>query len=389
LKVLYDHQIFGRQEYGGISRYFCEIADHLPSEIYRNIIVQYSDNVYLRRQKSGSEVKDLFDPRFEFLSGIEFKGKGRLFQIAKKITPHKYLDAETLNKNLTIEYLIKQDFDVFHPTYYDDYFLNYIGNKPFVLTIHDMNQELFPEFYSSKEILEFIKTKAILANKASHIIAVSENTKKDIIGVLGIDEKKISVIYHAVSFKDKEAKGTIELPEKYLLYVGDRAAEYKNFKFMARALAPLLIENKDLFVLCTGREFDNNENNLFQHLGLKGRFLAKFVPENFFFDYYKRALAMVFPSYAEGFGFPVLEAFHCKCPVILANASCFPEIAKDAALYFEPKSMTSLREQVYNIIHNDLLRNNLIQKGLERAKNFSWENSAQQTLDVYKSVISL
>ncbi len=121
-----------------------------------------------------------------------------MYQLAKKINPQKYVDAETLNRKLTIEYLKKQDFDIFLPTYYDDYFLKYIGNKPFVITIHDMTHELFPEFYSSVDELDFVKTKASLAKKAAHIIAVSENTKKDIIEILGIKENKISVIYHAV-----------------------------------------------------------------------------------------------------------------------------------------------------------------------------------------------
>jgi glycosyltransferase involved in cell wall biosynthesis len=387
LKVLYDHQIFSRQKYGGISRYFCEIINHLPAEIKRDIVIQYSDNVYLRQQKSGSDIKDLFDPKFEFLNGIEFKGKGRLFQLAKKINPQKYLDAETLNRNLTIEYLKNQDFDVFHPTYYDDYFLKYIGDKPFVLTIHDMNHELYPEFYSSTDELEFVKTKANLANKASHVIAVSENTKKDIIQVLGIKENKISVIYHAASIAKGVVKENLELPEKYFLYVGDRAAEYKNFKFMARALVPLLNAHRNLYVLCTGREFDNKENNFFLHLGSKDQFISKFVPDNLFFDIYQKAIAVILPSYYEGFGIPILEAFHSNCPVVLANASCFPEIARDAALYFEPKSMESLREQVYKILNNDSLRNNLIQKGQNRVKDFSWEMSTQKTLDVYNSVV--
>lgn len=387
MKILYDYQIFGRQKIGGISRYFCEIINHLPAEIKKDIVIQYSDNVYLRQQKSGLDIKDLFDPRIEFLNGIEFKGKGRLFQLAKKINPQKYLNTETLNRNLTIEYLKKQDFDVFHPTYYDDYFLKYIGDKPFVLTIHDMNHELYPEFYSSIDELEFVKTKANLADKASHIIAVSENTKKDIIQILGIKENKISVIYHAASIDKGVGKEKFEIPEKYLLYVGDRAAEYKNFKFMARSLAPLLNEHSNLCVLCTGRQFDNKENSFFLHLGSKDQFISKFVPDNLFFEIYRRALALVLPSYYEGFGIPILEAFRSNCPVVLANASCFPEIARDAALYFEPKSMESLREQVYKILNNNSLRNNLIQKGQNRVRDFSWEMSAQKTLDVYSSVI--
>ena len=388
MKILYDYQIFEQQIIGGVSRYFCEIISHLPDNIHKTISVKYSDNVYIKQKKLVPDLSDLFDPRQKFLKNIEFSGKGRLFQLAKWGNPKKYSNTEILNRNLTIKYLGKQDFDVFHPTYYHDYFLKYIGNKPFVITIHDMTHELYPEYYSSVDELDFVKTKASLAKKSAHIIAVSENTKKDLIEILGIKGDKISVIYHASSIKKEKENSIIELPEKYLLYVGDRTAEYKNFKFMARALAPLLKENEKLYVLCTGKEFDNKENDFFQHLELKGRFISKFVPDSSLFEIYNRALSLVFPSYSEGFGIPILEAFQSRCPVILAKASCFPEIAKEAALFFEPKKMDDLREQVNKLLHNDLIRNILIQRGTDRVKDFSWEISAQKTLEVYKRVIN-
>ena len=385
MKILYDHQIFSSQVYGGISRYFCEIISHLPCET--EISAKYSDNVYLKNQNLIPDLKSLFDPRKEFIRGKEFKGKGRLFQLSKKINPEKYLDAEEQNRILSIEKLKKQDFDVFHPTYYDDYFLKHIGNKPFVLTVHDMNHELFPEFYSSKEELDFVRSKASLAEKATHIVAVSENTKKDIIEILGINENKITVIHHAVSLAKNPAEPGFDLPARYLLYIGDRGAEYKNFKFMARALAPLLFSDETLFVLCTGTAFEERENTFFRHLGLQGRFLAKFVPDVFLPQIYKRALSLIIPSYSEGFGIPILEAFHNDCPVILADASCFPEIAGDAALFFSPKSMSGLREQVQKILSNELTRNSMIQKGKIREREFDWTVSAQKTAEVYKSVL--
>lgn len=385
MKILYDHQIFSRQKFGGISRYFCEIINHLPPQIERDISINYSDNIYLRQLNFIKDIKPLFDPRFEFLNGVEFKGKGRLFQIAKTLNPQKYLNCEELNRCNSINYLKRQDFDVFHPTYYDDYFLNYIGDKPFVLTIHDMNHELFPEFYSSSDELNFVKVKAKLSNQAAHIIAVSENTKRDIIEVLGIKPEKISVIYHGTSIIN-EGKEFLGLPEKYLLYVGDRAPEYKNFKFMARALASIMLENEKLFVVCTGREFDKKEINFFTHLGLSERFISKFIPDNLFYSIYSGSIALIFPSLYEGFGIPILEAFQCNCPVILANSSCFPEIVKDAALLFEPKNLGSLRDQVKNILYNRQTRNYLIQKGQDRVKEFSWVLSAQKTLEVYNSV---
>lgn len=387
LKILFDYQIFGIQAFGGISRYFYEIINLLNNEVPTEITVRYSDNCYLKQKNLGSEVQPQYDPRTRFLSGIEFKGKGHLFKLANRISPARYLEVEALNKAAAIECLRQQQFDVFHPTYYDDYFLDYLGRKPFVLTIHDMTHELFPEFYSSPEELAFLKKKAKLASLASHIIAVSENTKKDIIEVLGIRGEKISVIHHGATLNPKDVSAGLTLPENFLLYVGERAPEYKNFKFMVSGLAPLLSVYKDLYVVCTGRGFSAKERIYLSHFGLEDRFIAKFIPEDSLHYLYSKARTMIFPSYSEGFGIPILEAFQGSCPVILSRSGCFSEIAGQAALYFEPKSMGELRNSVTSILTDEKLRNLLIQKGIERLKDFSWSKAALQTLEVYKSVI--
>ncbi|MCK4919697.1 MAG: glycosyltransferase family 4 protein [Bacteroidales bacterium] len=387
MKILYDYQIFEHQSFGGISRYFSEIIDHLPSNIKTDIAIKFSDNVYLKKTKLVSEIKKLYDPRVDFLKGIEFKGKGRLFNIVKKYNPQKYREANFLNQKYTIESLRQQIFDVFHPTYYDNYFLKYLGNKPFVLTVHDMNHELFPEFYASQIELDFVKTKALLMEKAAHLIAVSENTKKDIIEILGINKEKISVIYHAVSLPNTVDIKKIQLPDKYLLYVGDRAAEYKNFKFMIRALTPILNEDSELKIICTGKEFDYKEINLFKSLGVVNQLISIFVDDHNLNHLYNCALAFIFPSYYEGFGLPILEAFKNECPVLLSSSSCFPEIAGDAAIFFEAKSMQSIRKIVRSIDENEGLRKELIKKGNKRLQHFSWEKAANQTAEIYQKVL--
>jgi glycosyltransferase involved in cell wall biosynthesis len=309
---------------------------------------------------------------------LKFRGKGRIYNLVKK----KYLDCNAINKNISIDSLKKQDFDIFHPTYYDNYFLEHIGNKPFVLTIHDMIHEIFPEIHGE---IETLIQKNDLAKKAAHIIAVSENTKKDIIDIFGIPEKKISVIYHANSIINKRS-ASLHLPQKYFLYVGSRFG-YKNFLFFVQAIEPILKQQKDIFVLCTGQIFDDTETQMLDNLNIRDKFINIFVEDDDFFEVYNNAIALVFPSYYEGFGIPILEAFESSCPVLLSDSSCFPEIAKDCALYFPPKDIKQMRSCLENVINNPPLRQLLIDKGHKRIKDFSWLEFSKQTCALYERVL--
>jgi len=382
MKILYDHQIFTIQKYGGISRYFIQIISNLPPNVKAEIAIKYSNNEYLKNAELANNTNSLFQPIDKFLHGIKFPGKKRLFEYIRRNNPANYPDAYALNKDLTIELLKKQDFDIFHPTYYDDYFLDYIGEKPFVLTIHDMIHEIYPEMLNDPET---VKRKSILAQRAAHIIAVSENTKKDIIEILKVPESKISVIYHANSLNE-ETLTKLDLPEKYLLFVGERWS-YKNFVFFINSIAQLLKENRDIYVICTGRNFDSNEKKHFLFLDIEGQIKSMSVSDEGLIYLYQNAIAFIFPSYYEGFGIPILEAFTMSCPVILSQNSCFPEIARDAALYFNPKIGSSINDAINEIISNSQLRNLLIQKGKEHGKTFSWKSSASKTVFVYEKIL--
>jgi glycosyltransferase involved in cell wall biosynthesis len=382
VKILYDHQTFTLQNFGGISRYFVQIIANLPDNIHTDISIKYSNNEYLTLLNKVSQLEKFVDPFEQFAFGMTFRGKKKLFNFMEKKFPDKYPNYPSKNKEISIAYLKKQDFDVFHPTYYDDYFLTDIKNKPFVLTIHDMIQELYPELLND---IPTIIQKAQLAKKAAHIIAVSENTKKDVIDILNIPEEKISVVYHASSLI--KGKNTINLPQNYFLYVGERN-NYKNFSFFVLSVEPILKKQKDIFVLCTGKPFNIAEIRLLTELNIRDNFIATFAKENEMFDVYSKAIAFVFPSYYEGFGIPILEAFESSCPAILSNTSCFPEIAQDCALYFPPKSTKQFRQCLEKIIDNASLRTSLTNKGKIRLKNFSWLDSANKTLEVYKRVLS-
>jgi glycosyltransferase involved in cell wall biosynthesis len=203
MKILFDSQIFDIQKYGGISRYFSALFSYFNTtkDISYKVSIRNTENEYLKNILPFSQ-KNLSKKNF-------IKSNSRIKRKLLKIID---LFDKNSNINLTKLNLQKQNFDIFHPTYYSIYFLKYLRNKPFVLTVHDMIHEIYPS-YSKFDFSNTIKNKKILAKKAKMIIAVSENTKKDIIKFYNIPEENIKVIYHGNSLKP------INYIPKYLPYI--------------------------------------------------------------------------------------------------------------------------------------------------------------------------
>lgn len=357
--ILYDYQAFDMQRFGGISRYFCEIIHRLNSK--RDIAVRFSINYYLTSWHMGKHRIPI--PRF-------------LYRHYKKYCQQKNLE-------LTIHLLKNKKNYIFHPTYYDTYFLDYIGNHPFVITVHDMIHEKFPECFSDAELI--IKQKREVITRANRIIAISENTKKDIIELLQIDPLKIDIIYHGTSMKSFSGKYNLKLPKRFLLFVGDRAP-YKNFNRFIKAFTLLQKEDPELFLVCTGMNIRLIEKRMLTNLGIFEKIIHIKASDKKLSELYSRALAFVYPSLYEGFGIPILEAFACHCPVVLSNTSCFPEIAGDAGAYFDPYSEDSMFKAIKSVIYNAQERQELINRGDKRLNIYSWEKAAQATEVVYKKV---
>ncbi len=373
MKVLYDPQIFNLQIFGGISLYFTKLLEYYSKdkEIEFDLPLIYSDNRYIC---ASSLLKKLsfYEKKFPF--------KDEVIKILKQLNALKF-HTKIKNKN----------FDLLHPTYFDKSLLNHIGNKPFVLTIHDMTQEIVPEhFVFDKKVEEFKETKKMLAQKAARIIAISENTKNDIINFYNIDESKIDVIYHALplDISDYEPPEQ-ELPEKFILFVGQRA-KYKNFALFLQSIADILKESEDLKFACAGGpNFNKSEKELIKNLGIEGKVIRLPInSDQYLIKYYKNALFFVFPSFYEGFGFPILEAFQCACPLVCSNTSSFPEVAGDAAVYFDPYDTESIKNAVVKILQDEILRENIVQKGYKRLNDFSWQKTAELTKKTYRKVLA-
>ena len=375
-KVLYDHQIFTLQKYGGISRCFVELYKHMPDSCGPTIAVRETENVYAQELKGVNPIGYDYE---HFICNRHFYGKGHLHLWYDKLRKVKYYP--DYNENYLSYLLRKGDFDVFHPTYFDDYFLSYLNEKPFVLTIHDMIPELYPQYFG-KDDFQIVKKKK-LAPLASAIIAVSENTKKDIIRILNIPEEKIHVIYHGCSFPTTGTEPIYSFP--YILFVGERGL-YKNFVPFVSSIEPVMKKYKDLHVVCTGRPFNQEEFAFMQENRVDDKFLHCMVKtDEELYSLYHHAMGFVYPSEYEGFGIPILEAYQADCPVILNRASCFPEIAGDAALYFSnEEELTAQIERLLSMSADD--RNALLAKQKDRLSRYSWEKSARQMAEIYQSL---
>lgn len=379
VKVLYDSQCFEMQKFGGISNYFAKIIDHLPEGTEGKVGVFSSENVYLSERGFKTTEK-----RLAFADGLMGKLSPAMQSRARQLMFSVDL---RLNKYYT-RWLLKQgDFDVFHPTYYDPYFLPLIGNKPFVLTVHDFISEIYPGLYPEDHLA--IQGKKAVIPKASHIMAISEKTKEDLMRFFKVPEEKVTVVYHGADEYDYIPSPKRPVECKYILYVGVRH-KYKMFYKWLESCVPVLKRHPELSLVCTGSPFADKEMELFRSYCIQDRIIHyRFNTEQEMYDLYHNAEAFVYPSEYEGFGLPILEAYKARCPLILSNSSCFPEIAGDAAVYIEnsPEGFNFAEqfEKVYNQTPEE--REQLLKRQDERMRLYSWRKTAEQTAEVYRKLV--
>lgn len=372
MRILFDSQIFRIQKFGGVSRYCSEIIHGLIENRDYQVLPKkfFSNNKYL---------SSLGLTKYNFIKN------------AKGIPLKKYIEnfIRRREDRFLFQNLRQGSFDIYHPTYYNPGYLRYLPkDKPLIVTIHDMTYELYYDKQFKKIHQESLNKKNIIKN-ARHIIAVSENTKKDIIQLYPeLDPDSITVIYHGSSLIQHHSETNIILPPKYLLYVGKRG-KYKNFNWLLHSIAEFLNENKISLVCAGGRPFSEEEKNLISALHVNGK--VSYVDINNDRDLatiYKKAACFIYPSSHEGFGIPILEAYSCGCPTLLAAASCFPEIGANGASYFENGNKSQLIDQLDSILNDAEHVATLKDNGFERLKSFSWERSVQQHMDVYTKILS-
>jgi glycosyltransferase involved in cell wall biosynthesis len=390
MKILYDHQIFYRQNYGGVSRYFCELMNQFSfdPDISCVLPLRYVQNDNLEQFP---QLNRYWSNRYNFLYNNHL-----ISYAQKKIRNNAINFASNYiinNQGESVQLLKKQDFDVFHPTYFEPYFLQYLQKKPYILTVYDMIHELFPNYFKTNDPTRVWKKQLI--ENAGAIIAISENTKQDILKFTDVNSDRVHVIYLGNPFEKISSSAQINtnssspvFEKPYVLFVGGRTT-YKNFDFFIESIAGILCKEEELHVVCAGSmPFTNEEKMILKNLNILHKVHQVKIDDTILKNLYRNARAFIFPSLYEGFGLPVLEAFSCGCPIMLSNTSSLPEIGGDAAIYFDPYDSTSLSDALEHLISDDGLRLQLIRKGYERLKLFSWEITANQTKNVYDNLVN-
>jgi glycosyltransferase involved in cell wall biosynthesis len=274
-----------------------------------------------------------------------------------------------------------------------------------VVTIHDLIFERFPDQYNKIDVQIYRKKSRYACEHADKIIAISEQTKKDIIQLYKIPGNKITVCYQScnpafgleVSDTEKQRiKQQYNLPAKFFLYVGS-IIERKNLLTVCKAMQQLKNTlNIPLVVIGEGKKYKRRVKEFINTHSLQSqiiflseiqslRSLKSFQSSFDFPAIYQQALCMIYPSIFEGFGIPVLEALWSKIPVITSNISSLPEAGGDGALYVDPLNEEQMANAMLGIYGNTELRKELINKGRLYAQNFTHEKTAACVMDVYKS----
>jgi glycosyltransferase involved in cell wall biosynthesis len=378
MKIIVDGVIYSTYA-GGIANYFDEILPRVSlfPDTQVEVILPRSA---VRAAPSGGDisVKQSILPKVKF----------GLAPLRRTLSPLRKRVEDARWKFKTR----RQTESIFHSTYFTE-FAN--KNIPTVVTVHDMNHERLREFFSHENDRLFCERKARCIRNATSLIAVSENTKSELCDFFSIDPTRVRVIYHGVDHRtfydvrhqprEREILKKYGIDRDYIFYVGGRWG-YKNFQKLTEAFSIGRLKKSHQLV-AAGQTWSEEETTHLKNLGIYNQCrLVHFPDKSVLRALYSFSSAFIYPSLAEGFGMPLLEAMACGAPVAASGTSCFPEIAGDAALYFDPVDPTAISRALETITDSQVA-DSFRARGVAHLldKKFSWDFAAQQTWDVYRS----
>lgn len=289
----------------------------------------------------------------------------------------------------------KDNLDLYHGLSHELPFGIKKAGIPSVVTIHDLIFLRYPKLYPTIDRKIYAAKVKYACRCADAIIAISEQTKRDILQFTDTKAEKITVIYQSCSedFSPNYSKSIVQdirqkyhLPEQYLLYVGT-IEERKNLLLIAKALKQL---PKDLICVAVGKKTTYYEKvkAFLDHEGLQGRILFfENLPASDLPLFYQSAILFIYPSRFEGFGIPVLEAISSGLPVITATGSCLEEVGGPDSLYINPDDADALIRGIRKVIESPDLLKSMSQSGLNYAKKFSPDLIAKKVMTLYRQII--
>jgi len=291
--------------------------------------------------------------------------------------------------------LLKDGVEVFHGLSHEIPKKNKLSKIKYVVTIHDLIFLRFPENYNRIDREIYNKKVEYACTTADKIIAISEQTKRDLMEFLKVPSHKIEVIYQscAASFhhiSDYRYRHLVQkkynLPENYILYVGT-IEKRKNLATLVEAIGK---SNTQLPLVAIGKQTDYTKEVMDMIDKYKLGNQVALLQNVTFLDLpsiYQSANLFVYPSLFEGFGIPVLEALYSKTPVIAATGSCLEEAGGPNSIYVDPKNSDELAQQIDRVIENGELQLEMKEKGFEYAQNFNSQKQAKAVLEVYEKLV--
>lgn len=307
--------------------------------------------------------------------------------IAKYVNFAKRLILEQIYLN---KWLKKNNIELFHGTW--NIGIPLLTNKNVVVTIHDIIPHIYPKYYLNNYLERIYYELAIRISiyRSRKIITISDFSKRELIKHYGVKNDKISVVplaYNSVfrviddvNYLQK-VKTKYSIKDKYILTIG--GSEYrKNVEILIKVFLNSFSDNYKLIVI--GNKWRNMDLSA-KYKNNKIEFLSN-VPETDLVAIYNMAEIFVFPSFYEGFGIPILEGMACGVPVITSNVAAMPEVGGEAALYFDPFDENDIDAKIRQVLYNENLKKEMIFKGLERVKRYTWDKCVKETLNVYLSI---
>jgi len=300
-------------------------------------------------------------------------------------------DIWSISKFPKLEFYTK-DFDIYHGLHH---MMPPTRGKIRVMTVHDLRRYVLPDLYVKSKLGPF----ELAVNRADHFIAVSESTKKDLCNIFGVPRDKVDVVHLAASYVfdsigESEKISTKKLlSDKYdiclenYLIVFSSPDKRKNIGRIINAFMMSQQKMRKNFKLVIVGNLPKDDK-IFKELAVNDISDSVLItgPIDDIKDIFSCADGLVFASLYEGFGIPILEAFGCGVPVITSDRSSMPEVAGDAALLVDPYDISAVSQAMIELSNNDALRKDLIERGYLRDRKFTWKQSAEKTLQVYKKL---
>jgi glycosyltransferase involved in cell wall biosynthesis len=371
LRVVFDPQIFCHQRFGGISRYICSVALEMGqiAGVSPRIVAPFHFNEYLDQlpcsMVRGKRVRWLEGWTALAYGASVFSGK----IAARDFKPH-----------------------ILHNTYY--FPIKPPAGARGIVTVYDMIHEKYPRYFAASPFIRRIKAMSVAA--ASHVICISESTRRDVLAAYDIPEERVSVTHLGfdplASLLDGESSSDFKLrvlgaDVPYLLYVGSRA-NYKNYRGLLDAYASSSWLRSNFFLLCFGGgSFTKVEREAMSRAGVEQRVRYLGGSDAVLASCYAHASLFVLPSLYEGFGIPLLESMSLDCPVACSHSSSLPEVVGDAARLFDPSDRDSIRSALEAVLNSPSEAAGLIERGRVRRELFSWRKCAESTVRAYRRVL--